>query len=175
MRLNITDRFLWDVYSLLSEAGDLLDSAFRYPTMYNSLPGPKNPIFKKYRKERGAREFSKLIYYLKQKGYIKIENLKNRKALLLTKNGIGKALKASFKIKKDKKRRDGKWIMLIFDIPQKYKKSRELLRSILVNSGFKLFQQSVWVSPYDISEKIEKILQMYSLDRYVKIFLIEEV
>ena len=27
----------------------------------------------------------------------------------------------------------------------------------------------------DISEKIEKILQMYSLDRYVKIFLIEEV
>ena len=175
MRLNLTDKFLWDIYNLFSKTGDILDSAFKYPTMYNSLPGPKNPIFKKYRREKGAKEFSKLIYYLKRKGYIKIENLKNKKAILLTKDGISKALKASFKIEKSKERRDGKWIMIIFDIPQKYKKHRELLRSILLNLGYRMFQQSVWISPYDISEKTEKLIQMYSLDKYVKIFLIEKI
>ncbi|MEK7658570.1 MAG: CRISPR-associated endonuclease Cas2 [Patescibacteria group bacterium] len=175
MRLSVTDKFLWDVYNLFSKAGNILDSAFKYPTMYNSLPGPKNPIFKRYKKEIGAREFSKLIYYLKKKGYIKVENLKNKKAILLTKDGIGKALKASFKIEKGKKRRDGRWIMIIFDIPQKHKKSRELLRSILLNLGYKMFQQSVWVSPYDISEKTERLVQMYLLDKYVKIFLIEKI
>lgn len=174
MRLSVTDKFLWDIYNFFSEVGDVMNSAFRYPTMYNSLPGPKNPIFKKYRQEKGAREFSKLIYYLKRKGYIRIENLKNKKAILLTKDGISKALRASFKIEKGKKRRDGRWVMIIFDIPQKNKKSRELLRSILLDLGYKMFQQSVWVSPYDISAKTEKLIQMYSLDKYVRIFLIEK-
>ena len=84
-------------------------------------------------------------------------------------------MKASFKIEKMAKRKDGKWIMIIFDIPQNHKKDRELLRSILINSGFKMFQQSVWITPYDVSEKIEKLLQMHSLDKYVKIFIIEEI
>lgn len=175
MKINLTDKFLWEVYNFFTEAGAIMGSTFKYPTMYNSLPGPQNPIFEKYRRERGTQEFSKLIYYLKRKGYIKAESLKNKKALLLTKDGIDKALRASFKIERGKKRSDGKWTMLIFDMPQKRKKSRELLRSILINSGFKMFQQSVWISPYEISEKIDKILQMHLLDKYVKMFLIEEI
>ena len=65
--------------------------------------------------------------------------------------------------------------MIIFDVPEKHRKSRNLLRSILSNLGYKLFQQSVWITPYDVSEKSETLLQMYSLDKYVKIFLIEEI
>lgn len=175
MKINVTDKFLWDLYNVFSEAGAAIDELFEYPTMRNSLPGPKNLFFKKYQKERGARNFSKLIYYLKRKGYIKAQNLKNKKAFLLTKNGISKALMASFKIEKRSRRRDKKWIMIIFDIPQKDKKSRGLLRSVLINCGYKLLQQSVWISPFDVSEKTERILQTYALDKYVKIFLIEQL
>ena len=176
MRPCITDKFLWDIYSFLEGTGDVLGCVFRpYPTMRNSLPGPKNPIFKKYQKERGKRKFSKLIYYLKRKGYIKIKKLENKQAIILTKEGISKALRASIKLENDKKRKDGKWIMLIFDIPQEHKKARALLRSILYNLGYKMFQQSVWISPYDVSGKTEKLLQLHSLDNYVKIFLIEEI
>lgn len=174
--MNITDKFLWDMYNFLETAGDIFGPILRpYPTMRNSLPGIKNPVLKKYQKKRGRKDFGKLIYQLKTNGYIKVENLKSKQAILLTKEGIGKALKASFKIEGKKRRRDGKWIMLIFDIPQKNKKARALLRSVLLNSGYKMFQQSVWVSPYDISEKTEKLLQMYSLDSFVKIFLIEKI
>lgn len=175
MKLSITDEFLWDLYTLISGAGDVLTFILRpYPTMYNSLPGPSDPTFKKYRKERGIKRFSKLIYYLKTKGYIKVKSLEGKQAILLTKNGVDKALKASFKLDK-RKRKDGKWLMLVFDIPKNHKKSRALLRSILHNLGYKMFQQSVWINPYDVLEKTQTLMQIYSLEKYVKIFLIEEI
>ena len=115
------------------------------------------------------------MYYLKRNNYIKVENLKGKEAIILTKKGLDKALKASFKIEHKNKRKDGKWIMMIFDIPQQYKKSRNLLTGILHNLGFKMFQQSVWITPYDVSDKMEKLLQFYSLEKFVKIFLIKEM
>ncbi len=175
MKTFITDKFLWDVYNFSCAGKDILNLFLRpYPTMYNSLPGPKNPVFKKYRKEMGVKNFSKLIYYLKTKGYIRMEGLRGKSAIMITKEGIGRTLKASFKLDR-KRRKDGKWVMIAFDIPQRYKKSRNLLRSILYNLGYKMFQQSVWISPYDVSDKTEKLLQMHSLDKYVKIFLIEKI
>ena len=95
--------------------------------------------------------------------------------MILTREGISKALKAGFASEKRVKRKDGKWIMLMFDIPQTHRKARGLLNSILINLGYKMFQQSVWITPYDVSEKTEKLLQMYNLDKFVKIFLIEEI
>ncbi len=171
----VTDEFLWDMYKFLEKAGDVFNFATKLPAMANYLPGPKNPIFRKYQKDRNKRKFTNLVYYLKRKGYIRIKNLKNKQAIMLTKEGMGKALKASFKIEGKVKRKDGRWIMLIFDMPEKYRKSRDLLRGVLHNLGYKMFQQSVWITPYDVSEKTEKLMQFYSLDGYVKIFLIENL
>lgn len=175
MKLPTTDKFLLDIYNVLSGGIDILDFVTRKPTMANFLPGAKNPIFDKYRKEAGRIKFNQLIYSLKRNNYIKVENLKGRKAIILTKKGIDKVLKASFKTEKRIKRKDGKWIMLIFDIPETYKKSRNLLTSVLHNLDYKIFQQSVWITPYDVSKETEKLLQIHSLDRFVKIFLIEEL
>jgi hypothetical protein len=175
MKLPITDQFLWDVYSLINKTGDVFDFVTKPPTMANWLPGPRNPVFKKYRSDKNKAKFAKLIYYLKTRNYIKVKNLEGKKAIILTKEGLGRTLKASFKIEKKKKRKDGRWIMLIFDMPEKRRKSRDLLRSILFNLGYKMFQQSVWITPYDVSDKTESLLQFYSLDKYVKIFLIEEI
>ena len=176
MKLKVTDKFLWDLYNVLDKTGDIFSFILRRRrTMYDVLPGPKNPIFEKYKKEMGAIRFSKLINYLKRNNYIKIKNLENKNAIIITKEGISKVLKASFKVEEKKKRKDGKWIMLIFDVPEKYRKSRNLLTGILHNLDYKMFQQSVWITPYDVSDKTEKLLQFYSLDKFVKIFLIEEL
>ncbi len=175
MKLPITDQFLWDVYSVMREAGNILNSAYKPITMANYLPGPKDPTFDKYRKYKSDKQFAKLIYYLKIRNLIRVEKLKGKKAIILTKEGISKALKASFVMEKIKKRKDGKWIMLIFDMPAKNKRARNLMREILYNLGYKLLQQSVWVTPYDVSDKTEKLLQFYALDKYVKIFLIEKI
>jgi CRISPR-associated endoribonuclease Cas2 len=175
MKLPITDKFLWDVYDVISKTGYVLGSTNRVPKLINCLAGMENPVFKKYRNEKNKEKFAKLIYYLKRKNYIKVGNLKGKQAIILTKGGLSRALKASFVIEGKKKRKDGKWTMLIFDMPSKNKKARSLMRSVLINLGYKMLQQSVWVTPYDVSEKTESSLQFYLLDKYVKIFLIEEI
>ena len=175
MRISVTDKFLFDVYNILEGAGDVANYILNARKYYQLIPGMEDPIFKKYRHNKNKRTFSNLVYYLKKKGYIEIRNLKNKKAVILTKDGIDRAIKASFKFGDDRKRKDGKWVMLIFDIPENRRHLRALLRSILHNLGFKILQKSVWISPYDISEKIETYLAFYKLDDYVKIFLVEGV
>ena len=175
MKLPITDKFLWEMYKYIEKADDVLD--FILSNKYRQgriLMGGENPVFRKYQKEMGKRNFSKFVYYIKKCNYIKVEGLKSKKTIIFTKDGISKVLKASFKSENKKKRKDGKWIMIIFDVPEKYPKTRNLLRSLLHNLEYKLLQQSVWVTPYDVLEKTEQLLQLHSLDDYVKIFLIEK-
>ncbi len=176
MKLSITEEFLWDIYSLLQDMDDVLDFALTPGSAkWNRLSSIQNPIFAKYRHDENKKAFTNLIYYAKRKGFIRVKNLEGKTAIILTKEGLGKALKASFIMEGKKKRKDGKWAMLIFDVPEKHRQSRDLLRSVLHNLGYKILQQSVWVTPYDVSETTEKLLRMYSLDKYVKIFLIEEI
>jgi len=174
MRLSVTEEFLWDAYSFLKKTEDAVIFVLN-PRAAKFLPGIKNPIFQKYKNYKNKIEFNQLLYYLKTKGYIKIKNLEGKKAMMLTKEGIGKALKASFKLGDNKERKDEKWIMLIFDVPQTHQKARNLLKSVLRNLGYKLLQQSVWVTPFDVFEKTDELLRLYSLNRYVKVFLIEKV
>lgn len=176
MKVRITDKFLWDLYGFLEKTDDIIDFVLSNKYKKASIVlGSQNPIIGRYQKEMGKRKFSKFLSYLKRKNYIKSKNLESNKAMMLTKAGALKALKGSFQTKKTHKRRDGKWIMLTFDIPIQHKKARSLLRSILHNLEYKMFQQSIWVSPLDISNETEKLLQMHFLDQYVKIFLIENL
>ena len=49
---------------------------------------------------------------------------------------------------------DKKWRVIIFDIPEKKKRLRELLRHNLDRLGFIKLQNSVWVLPYECEELI---------------------
>ena len=148
--------------------------ADRYHRIY-MLTGNEHPVFQKYRRDKNKRKFSQLVYYLKQNNYIKVKNLEGKQAILLTKKGISKALVSKWTSEERPRRKDRKWIMVIFDIPQKHPKARGLLRSVLKNMGYELFQQSAWVTPYDVFRQTEDLLQIHNLDGYVKIFLIEKL
>jgi len=176
MRLPLTDKFLWDLYNFLEKADDTLAVIFpsreffeeaRYHDLYE--------LKKAYEKGKSRKYFSQFIYYLKKRGYIKIKNLEQKKGVILTKKGGEKVLKIKFRMKEKKKRPDGKWQMVIFDIPEKKKHLRDLLRENLYLLGYKMLQKSVWVCPYDVLRETEVILRKYFLDQYVKLFLIEEI
>ncbi len=178
MKLPITDQFLWDIFNAMSQTEDKLRFLIHPPRTWKDVFwDTDSPIYRKYYKILNSQRFSQLIYHLKKNNFIKIKNIKSNQAIIITKKGLSKVIRTQFKSENNakEKRKDGKWIMLMFDVPERYKKSRELLRRILSSLGFKMFQQSVWVTPYDVSEKTEKLLQIYSLDEFVKIFLIEEI
>jgi phenylacetic acid degradation operon negative regulatory protein len=98
--------------------------------------------------------------------------------VLLTPLGKKKALKLKYfqinKRERLKKRKDGKWIMIIFDIPEKKRKWRDELRGFLYNLGFQVLQKSVWISPYNVLDRLREIVTTLSLDKYTRVFLIEE-
>jgi CRISPR-associated endonuclease Cas2 len=58
-----------------------------------------------------------------------------------------------YKITRPKKW-DGRWRILIFDIPEKRKSLREKLRRTLVAVGFVRLQDSVWIFPHDCEDLI---------------------
>ena len=57
------------------------------------------------------------------------------------------------RIRKPKKW-DEKWRVVIFDVPEKYRSSRERFRRILQKAGFLRLQDSVWIHPYDCEELV---------------------
>ena len=52
------------------------------------------------------------------------------------------------------RRWDGKWRLLIFDVPENRKGQRELIRRMLIQIGFVRLQDSVWLYPYDCEDLI---------------------
>ncbi len=62
------------------------------------------------------------------------------------------------------KRWDGKWRVLMFDIPEKRKKTRDKIRLVLFEIGFARLQDSVWVYPYDC----EDIIALIKSDLHVR-------
>jgi len=65
--------------------------------------------------------------------------------------------------------------MVIFDIPEKKKFLREAFRGALSLMGYQKLQQSVWVCPYEVSQETEEAIKEYSLNGYVRSFIIEKV
>lgn len=183
MKTPITDQFLWMLYDFFEKTSEVLD-----PREIFKVRGWRDVCPDKYAKEfwrrierkKSRKQFAGFIYYLKIKGYIKIASLKGKEGILLTPKGEQKSLRAKYRFNPDfqkefKRRKDKKWIMVIFDIPEKKKGYREDFRDFLVSLGFRQLQKSVWVCPYDVMKKLEEIITIYSLDKFVRIFLIEEL
>lgn len=174
MKLPISDQFLLDLYNFVEKAGDIAD--IFAPRPWREIWNPELHDFRyQQSKQRQKKQFSRLIYNLKKNGYIKIKNLEQKQAILITSKGADRIFRTKLTIIESKKRKDGKWQMLIFDIPEDKKRIRELLRRMLYLLGYQKLQQSVWVCPYDVLKETEAILRKYNLDQYVKLFLIEEI
>jgi len=77
------------------------------------------------------------------------------------------------KIKKLKQKWDGKWRVLIFDIPEKRKTIREQTRITLSNIGFVRLQDSVWIYPYDCADLITLLKADLKIGRNVLYMIVE--
>lgn len=62
---------------------------------------------------------------------------------------------------------DGNWYLVIFDIPEKIRKKRDILRDNLKKLGFGKLQESCWISAINYLNNIEKIVKDFQLDSYV--------
>lgn len=66
---------------------------------------------------------------------------------------------------------DGRWRVVIFDIPEAQRDIRDDLRYEVKKLGFGLWQRSVWVSPFNISAELDAYLQRQGLAEVVQILV----
>ncbi len=69
---------------------------------------------------------------------------------------------------------DGSWHVVIFDIPERLRKARNLLRYELGALGFQKLQASVWVSRYPVSEEFYRFVEDCGLERYTIILKVTD-
>ncbi|MBI4992228.1 MAG: CRISPR-associated endonuclease Cas2 [Candidatus Harrisonbacteria bacterium] len=73
------------------------------------------------------------------------------------------------------KRWDGKWRMVLFDIPDNKKKARESLRLHLKRLGFYQYQKSVFIYPCECKNEIDFLVEFHKIRPYVRQLIISEM
>lgn len=105
------------------------------------------------------------------------ENEDGTTTLFLNDKGKEKALKYNLdKISiPQMKKWDGKWRVVLFDIPESRKKIRETLRFHLKKMGFFEFQKSVFVHPFECRDEIDYLIEFYNIRPFVRFIVGESI
>lgn len=146
---SLTDLILWNIFFL---------------TEVSPLGHPENIGRAKILADRDLEKFNSLtikrvIAKAKIKGFIKED-------FSLTKEGKQR-VKSIFPKYFGEKKWKGEWYLIIYDIPEKKRKHRGILRESLKRLGFGQLQASCWISPFNFLGEIEKIVKDYKLSQYV--------
>ncbi len=138
--------------------------AFSKKTMFAKLK--MDPSFEGHR-------LIKVLYDLEKGKFIK---RLNKDKYRLTSKGIKRIDFQKFsKFSFENKKKDGLWRVVIFDIPEKQKIKRELLRQKLKEFNFHMVQKSVFISPYKCEKEIQILCNILNLDKEVCVIRAEDL
>ena len=135
-----------------------------------------HPYYHTFCNHSKKRDFHRTTHYLKSRGFIK----KQSDTFRLTKKGEKEAFFAHLDAQKlmyrPKKRKwDGRWRMIIFDVPEKKRRYRDYLRQMLKTLGFKELQKSTWVTPYPIPDFLKELLWEEQMKHFTRFITIKEI
>jgi len=142
-----------------------------------SMLAPQLPyqLLKSYLKHRA--KLQKRLDDLEKRGWIKVKKQGDEIIVKLVK--LGKLHTQIYQIddlKLEKPTKwDGKWRLVIFDIPDKKKLAREVLRCKLKELGFYLLQESVFIHPYPCEKEIEVVKSVYEIWPYVNLIIADKI
>jgi len=102
----------------------------------------------------------KVFVYLKDKNHPKI---------------VEYSIKKLLDFKKKKKKWDGRWFMVFFDVPEMQRSKRDYLRTFLRRLGFYPYQKSVYIFPYDCEKEVALIKKIVEGAKYMKYIIAEKI
>jgi len=85
------------------------------------------------------------------------------------------SLKPLLDLKRRKKKWNGKWFLVFFDVPLKQNNKRVHLRRFLKYIGFYPYQQSVYIYPYECEREIELIKKIVEGGKYMSYVIAEKI
>ncbi|MFH1462402.1 MAG: hypothetical protein ABIG08_01800 [bacterium] len=113
-----------------------------------------------FKEKKPSKKYKKKItdcfHYLRKKGLVELRRTGHDVCIALTKEGARRAGKYQIDdlyIERPK-RWDGRWRVIIFDIPNSKNIIRDVFRRKLKEFGFFPLQRSIWICPFPCKEEI---------------------
>lgn len=111
-----------------------------------------------------------------KQGWLQSEKRGNRSYYFLTKRGDKRMKEAANRIfKLTPSHWDQKWRILIYTIPEDKRQIRDELRKELLWSGFGSFSNGCWISPNNLEEEVNMLIEKYDIADYVGFFTAEYI
>lgn len=105
---------------------------------------------------------------LREKGFIETE--KDGRRILLRLTDVGRQEAIIRKLLAEKQW-DGKWRVVIFDIPEKHRKLRKILRNKLREWEFVPWQKSVWSGKKNVTKQLRDYIKDVGLNEWVRVIV----
>jgi len=142
-------------------------------SFFKASPIYRQSMKKYYNDDRYDKaEINDRIQYLKSMGFIKTFTESRERFVELSPKGFKKLKKLSAEIKIDRpKKWDKKWRMVIFDVPEKFRSSRNSLRFKLLSLGLIKIQKSVYVYPFPCTDEIVSLSRSLGIEKSVTVMV----
>lgn len=116
------------------------------------------------------------LAYLRAQHYV--ERVKEHEKTLyrLTAKGEYELLRLQFALHMHAQRKkswNGKYYMVVFDIPEEMRKYRDFFRKLLKKNGFQMLQLSVWMIRYNPRPALDALLKYLKLTPYFEVIEID--
>lgn len=155
--LNTRDILLLGLSGALDLFEEIKDPLSIFSKSYESMYGWVPKQYKRH-------NFNHLVWRNIKTGYIEKVEKQGEIYIRLTSAGNEKIVRDFPFLAFQNKRWDRKWRMVIFDIEETSKQTRERFRRKLKELGFGMLQESVFISPYDIVQDFTEFIDAQHLN-----------
>lgn len=151
------------------------------------LIASSNPFFglhavraiKRHYDRKKWRNFQKSIRYLSKRGFVKIlgETADGQLKVEITKVGESVIKYCEIdELELDKSKLwDGRWRIVIFDVPIAKNPARLAFTEQLKRLGFAMIQKSVWICPFECDEQVYILRKFYEIEQFVTIIKSDDI
>lgn len=159
-----------DVLKIIGVGGIIVSSI-----LFPGLPYALTKIIKPW-KNANRSNLGQIIKRLERQDLISIEGKNNQTSILITEKGKRRLLQYDYEnLNLKDKKMDGKWRVVIFDIPENKKRNRDAFRRKLTELGFIRLQDSVFASPYNCKNEIDFLCHFLLISDFVTLLVVAKI
>lgn len=127
-------------------------------------------------KEVNKKDLGRIVKRLEKQEMISIREVGNKISIEITEKGKRRLLEYDFEnIQLKAKKRDGKWRIIIFDIPEDRKRNRDAFRKKLIQIGCVRLQDSVFISAFPCKDEIDFLVNFLEISDFVTVATLDQI
>ena len=123
--------------------------------------------------EEYRKDYRHTMRRIKTRGWAEERMIGGRMMTVLSKSGEIEAIKILLRNMINELPKDEYW-MVAFDFPEVAHAARDEFRRYLKRAGFNSHQQSIWCTQKDAGKKLQRLISILKIDRWVRIYNAKE-